>query len=369
MKREYSIYLDLCRFLAALAVVLSHIKQYQFLSPEISQYLPSAGRDAVIIFFVLSGFVIAYTTDRKQPTISEYLTDRATRIYSCALPILLLVVTIDLIGIQHNKEAYSGLYQYEKLHLYIPFHLLFLGEIWTLSEQPFTIPPYWSLGYEVWYYILYIPIFFLRGRKRIFTLILLLVFVGYKLWLLFPLWLAGVLLYKNRSRWLLSNVQSKLLFWLPVLTYFIFKALELDNVLVKIGNEIWPFNENFPLGSAAKYLSDYFVGILTLIHLYAAQFYKLPFKHYLSQVITKLAAYTFTLYLVHAPIIKTVEYHINYNKNSWLNLLGILLLIGVITFFIGFITEHQRHRLKPLFAKAVNTLTNVTILFSPKQNH
>ena len=44
------------------------------------------GNDAVMVFFVLSGFVIAYTVDRGETRASDYALARLVRMYSLALP-------------------------------------------------------------------------------------------------------------------------------------------------------------------------------------------------------------------------------------------------------------------------------------------
>lgn len=45
-------------------------------------------------------------------------------------------------------------YVLDKPYLYLPLHLLFLGEHWTLAEAPPYMTPYWSLYFEAWYYLL-----------------------------------------------------------------------------------------------------------------------------------------------------------------------------------------------------------------------
>ena len=59
-----SLYLDLTRFAVALVVVLGHLWPVRF------QPIPLhwSGPAAVIVFFVLSGFVIAYVTDGRDRT-------------------------------------------------------------------------------------------------------------------------------------------------------------------------------------------------------------------------------------------------------------------------------------------------------------
>ena len=80
---------------------------------------------------------------------------RCARIYSVALPVLLAVVRArGLCGGIAGVAVTSG-YQVVKPYIYIPFHLVFMGEFWNLSETPPWLIPYWSLGYEVWYYVLF----------------------------------------------------------------------------------------------------------------------------------------------------------------------------------------------------------------------
>ncbi len=355
MTSQLSVYLDLCRFIAAMVVVFAHFVHFGIATGEWVKWLPYNGRDAVILFFLLSGYVISYTCQQKKDNLEHYILARATRIFSVAIPVILLTVTVDLIGIQFNPGNYTGLYQYEKLYIYIPFHLSFLGEIWTLSEQPFTVPPYWSLGYEVWYYVLFAILYFYSGIKRVIIFSLVFLFVGYKLWLLFPLWLAGVWLYHNHMRWPLNPLFANFLFYGSLLGYIFFKQVGLDGYLVALGQNIWPF-DNLSLGSAKSYLSDYAVCIFVFIHLYAARYVNLAWLLKMKKTIVLLASYTFTLYLVHAPVMKTVQYNMQLNTDSIYTSIGVLLLVLLVTWGLGLLTEQRKHKFKPAIRKVLNSL-------------
>jgi len=361
MDRQFSLYLDFWRFTAAVLVVLSHLTHFDIAAGEWSNSIPTNGRDAVIVFFVLSGLVIYYSTKKAALSLSEYIVARAVRIYSVALPVLLLTVCVDLVVIQFNPQNYTGLYQYEKLYIYIPFHLAFLGEIWTLSEQPFTVPPYWSLGYEVWYYALFGLLFFYKGMKRIILFILLFLAVGYKLWILFPIWLAGILLLFLIERTEPKQWLAWLLFIVPIFMYGYFKWSGCDVFLIEFGQKNWPF-ESLSLGSASKYGSDYVVCLLFLVHLYGARFIQLSWVFQLQKPITLLASYTFTLYLVHAPVMKTIEHNFAINTQSFITTLLVLFWVALMTYIVGTLTEKRKMLFKPGVVACISLIKKLLVL-------
>ena len=85
-----SVYLDLVRFAAALTVMLHHVWPTVF--PD--RPLPWPGHDAVVVFFVLSGLVIAHAVDRPGRTVADYCQHRIARIGPVAFPALLLSAAI-----------------------------------------------------------------------------------------------------------------------------------------------------------------------------------------------------------------------------------------------------------------------------------
>lgn len=78
ISKELSVYLNLARWCAAAAVVLYHLRIAGFGSVWINGLLPAHGQACVMIFFVISGFVIAYTIDvRRLNGPLGFLLDRA----------------------------------------------------------------------------------------------------------------------------------------------------------------------------------------------------------------------------------------------------------------------------------------------------
>src|SRR5215471_3078111 len=128
MTREFSLYLDLVRFSAAFLVFVSH-SNFRELSERV---IPAAGfgHSAVIVFFVLSGFVIAYVTDTKEKLAQDYAASRLARIYSVALPALVLTILLDIFGERVSPRVYDGSTTHDWWLLRLISSALFLNESW-----------------------------------------------------------------------------------------------------------------------------------------------------------------------------------------------------------------------------------------------
>ncbi len=74
-----SIYLDALRFVAAFVVFLSHYATHAFSGGVLWQIEPY-GRTAVLVFFVLSGVIIAWVTESREETLREFAISRIARI-------------------------------------------------------------------------------------------------------------------------------------------------------------------------------------------------------------------------------------------------------------------------------------------------
>jgi peptidoglycan/LPS O-acetylase OafA/YrhL len=369
MPAGFSLYLDIVRFVAAVLVVLSHVAKEQIFPAWLTPYVPDFGREAVILFFVLSGYVIAYTRAHKHQTVDHYMVARLTRIYSVAIPVLLLSVGLALWGLRLDPSLYTGLYQYESLHIYIPLHLLFAGELWTLSEQPFTVAPYWSLGYEVWYYLLFVFLSFYQGWRRWLWCAAWLLLVGFKLVLLLPIWLAGVALYQYRDRFVLSATLAWLGFIGSLAAMVCFEAANIDAVLLSMGEASWqhyvqPWTQ-WSLGSATPFLADYAMCGLVMVNFYCAYYLRFDALKQWAAVIQSGAAYTFTLYLLHAPVMIFLVRHVVTERQQLSSALLILTAIGLSTWLIGQLTERRKQWWQPLFQWVVQCGATLVLRIAP----
>lgn len=111
MNRQTSLYLDLVRFLAAVAVLVSHLCGQRFTGGLLWQAEPYVD-EAVDVFFVLSGFVIGYVTDQREATAKSYAIARLARVYSVALPALVTTFVLDAIGAALRPDLYAEWWGY-----------------------------------------------------------------------------------------------------------------------------------------------------------------------------------------------------------------------------------------------------------------
>ena len=139
--------LDLIRAVAAIYVMASH---------AFGGAIAQLAQEAVIAFFILSGFVVFYNEEEGK---TGYWKRRLRRIY----PTLIGAMLISIVIAWANEELY-------KLNL-----KELVGTIIGLQDNPDLKPgvlmppflgnsPLWSLAYEMWFYVLFPPI--LQAYKR-----------------------------------------------------------------------------------------------------------------------------------------------------------------------------------------------------------
>jgi len=198
--RNASVLLDIIRFSAALVVANIHITRF---SPAWHPLPESAGNMAVCVFFVLSGFVIRFITTARVTTARDYWIDRASRIYSVTIPALILTVIFEGIAVSVHPAAFyhfADPYRWIDVPRQLLASMTFTTGLWGYGMPPLSNAPFWSLTFEVIYYILYGVIHYTKTARWLLVPLILLI-SGPSIALLFPVWLFGVLLY-DVYRWL-----------------------------------------------------------------------------------------------------------------------------------------------------------------------
>jgi peptidoglycan/LPS O-acetylase OafA/YrhL len=343
LDHAFSLYLDLVRIAAACAVVMAHFGYFHIFDDSQIARIADLGREAVIAFFVLSGFVIAYSAEQRNPTLRDYAAARCARLYSVVLPLLLLAFALSALAAACGVRV-SGGYQLLKPWLYIPFHLLFLGELWGFVEAPPWLLPYWSLNYEAWYYVLFGAVFYLKGRMRLLGLAVF-ALMGPKLWLLLPLWVSGVLLYRWQKTHTVDRRVARAGWALTLVLLAVWAWYDPEPRLRQVAQAAWPFH-GMRMGSADRVLADYTVGMLVLANFACARHAGFGLLLRAARPIRVLSAHTFTLYLSHSVVICAWQALFTFRRGDPAVLLGLALAIALFAAALQPLTEGLQRRLR-----------------------
>ena len=174
MKELRFVHLDMARGVAALLVCAQHLRHVDFIDygvlepkptllDKLFYFLTGQGHNAVMIFFVLSGFFVAGSVagDFERGTWSwkKFAARRLSRLYVVLVPALLLTLFWDGVSRQFAPAGDFGQHGTASFGA----SLLFLQCIFT---QPFgTNSVLWSVAYEFWYYLMF-PLLFAAVALR-----------------------------------------------------------------------------------------------------------------------------------------------------------------------------------------------------------
>ena len=158
--------LEALRGFAAFYVVLHHSLPHtiNFLSFDVG-YLFRFGQEAVILFFLISGFVINYSYQiNADKSLKTYLIKRGTRIYIPLMFVMMLGYFID--------SWHAGILVDPQIKNLV-LNLLMFQDVGSLKPNVIVEPyfgniPLWSLSYEWWFYLLFFPLvkIFRNGARR-----------------------------------------------------------------------------------------------------------------------------------------------------------------------------------------------------------
>ncbi len=293
MTDALSLYLDALRFGAAFTVFVSHYSTRRFSGGLFWQF--DGGRTAVLVFFVLSGFVIAWVSDTRERTLQEYGLSRIARLYSVIIPAFVVTAVLDSLGKAIDPRLYGPEWGHGVAHTVTDYALsaLFLGESWMIRVLPGFNVPYWSLNYEAWYYILFAAATFLRGRLRIAALIVTALVAGPRIFFLLPVWLMGVAAWRWRAE-LPRRLGPPLV--IACLAGFI--ALE------ALGGEqlFWHPSSGWLPPNLSAY--DFVLGALVAFFIIGLANVQLPMPgRRFERLVRGLAGTSFGLYLLHYPLL------------------------------------------------------------------
>ncbi|MDF8332547.1 acyltransferase family protein [Novosphingobium cyanobacteriorum] len=223
IREDGYVWMDALRLVAALQVVLYHVVHcglreggLAVSSPILRAvlfHLTAYGEQAVMVFFVLSGFWIASTVDRLKHSDRfwpQYLARRLSRLLAVLVPALLIGGAFDLIGAQvlhapvyasASAAAWGAWPQMgETLKpTVLVANLLFLQDI--VAPPLGSNAALWSLSCEFWYYLAWPALVLLAHRRPGLALGAVLLLAAQPALLeTFPVWLIGVALFHGERR-------------------------------------------------------------------------------------------------------------------------------------------------------------------------
>ena len=223
---RFSAQLNCIRWVAALLVCTSHLRSLCLVDYDAAVHtgwvarsfyiLHGYGHEAVMVFFVLSGYLIGGEVLRcisqKRQNWRNYALRRCARLYAVYFAALLLGGLLDRTGLWlfHDTGMYTGQVEIPMIFYNVSARLNTLTIAGNLIfSQTVIVPslgsnvPLWSMANEAWYYVLFplvLASFFQPDRlstrlSRIFALAAVAWFVRGPLLEYFSVWLLGVLVH------------------------------------------------------------------------------------------------------------------------------------------------------------------------------
>lgn len=345
--KSFSVYLDVLRLCAALLVCFAHLSSFE-LSAGKFWHTKAYDQLAVMVFFVLSGYVISWVTIQKKPSAANYARARFSRIYSVLVPALVLTAICDSIGLSIRPELYheaSWVYPEgsQVVHYILSFFLV--QNIWDAELNPGINGPLWSLTFEWFYYALFGAFLFTKGWVRVLLCGGLAIVAGPTILLLFPIWLLGVAACKLHQTHQ-KNTPLKAIISLVAMLALWFLPPLLRGVSMPI-----------PFIGRENVFADYLWGGLVFLHLlglpsllqYMPAWSRLLVTH--GHQIKSVAVYTFALYLFHRPLIQLVAAIKGPILSGWGYYAIQWCVVILVTWSLGWLCEKLKNRLMYGFKK------------------
>lgn len=335
-----SLFLDLVRAISVQMVVVGHGISFcsiaLFLHPPDFPWIQNI---AVVIFFILSGYLISNSVFYKLSTdtnysFRSYFIDRFSRIYSAFIPALLFIFLLDFISVKVAPTSYNYFNAFDVQ--------TFIGNIFMLQDFPFlkylhikitsfgSARPLWTLAIEWWIYLWFglLAIKILKEKKiSVFTTIafvFLCVVPAYNFITgrgngLTLFWLFGVLIGLFYDRY--KSYQ------LPKSIKAIILVVLIALACIRVGSTMEEYDILFAL----------ILSICLLIGMELCSNWKANKR--IATFIKWIASYSYTLYLIHFTIYDCMLVHLKDSMNShavfWLG----FIISNLLSLVIGYYTE------------------------------
>jgi peptidoglycan/LPS O-acetylase OafA/YrhL len=337
-------YLDLARGLAALVVALGHLRGLVFvdfadhlgIAWSLFYLLTGFGHQAVMIFFVLSGFLVGGQVVESMQTAqwswTDYAITRMTRMWIVLLPAVLLTSFWDNLGMMvTGSPIYDGamMATYNLGPSADPLRYSvasFLGNLVFL--QNIAVPtfgsnsPLWSLANEFWYYLLF-PLLFgsIVGKNPFGTR------------------LRSAAIALMVCCWLPRGLVAYGLVWLFGVAVFYFNGKLIltsscRNILLVLSGTLFGITLVLSRTNAAGEFSDFIIGAT-----FATMLLPLGQMRQMRSVAVRrlshvTAEFSYTLYVTHFPIAVFLACYVLSNRRLTPGLASAAIFIGMLVVVI-----------------------------------
>lgn len=394
MSPEFSGFLDFVRWVAALLVVLQHIRYLWFaeyvnvqnksLLIKSFYFFTGFGSEAVLVFFVLSGFLVGGGALRKWQagtySATDYFISRFSRIYIVLLPALILGGLLDWVGLQYfnSTEIYtnSPSFHTKSLDFYISNNLnwsTFFANLANLQgiltnlqgdiiKQFGSNGPLWSLAYECWYYCLFALILELFGKRCTGLDFWVLVVIALSALILLPVNLLLFMVVWGVGAWA-AIIDPKHLKSPPppyigcVLFILLLIGSRLSHILLD------GYMHDFIVSMTIRMVRDISLAIGFSLLIISLRNMRYPVVR--SLTLHKLMAdFSFTIYLLHVPLLVFItailssHYGMSFFVQPTLQVFVvttiILLVIYVVLYGFSLVTERYTSNVKRYLTKLIS---------------
>jgi peptidoglycan/LPS O-acetylase OafA/YrhL len=361
-----SAHLDLMRGIAAWAVMWGHVRgnffvdfqnlQHPNLFVKTVYFVTGFGHQAVMVFFVLSGFLISSSVFQRLAAGNwswrDYSINRVSRLYAVLIPGLLLGFIWDKTG--SSLFASTGLYAQplrgfgELIAQKQMTAGVFAGNLFFL--QTIVCPvfgsngPLWSLANEFWYYVLFpLGLLALIGwrhgiarRAALLTMatVVLAAFVGWEMLIGFLIWMAGCVLLIAYSK--LREFPKQ---WVAL--YILVASIVLISCLVAAR-----------LGNSRVLGADLSVGLAFALFLFGLLQIDFSMRsHTYANLARFCAGFSYSLYVLHFPVVLFLRAWLapdrwRPNFPHFMFVIAIGMAVLVFAWFISLFTENKTSALR-----------------------
>ena len=354
-----SIIIDLIRGFTAQVVLFGHAISYFGIFIFMHEpNFPWVQNIAVVVFFILSGLLITYSTINKIKhkegySFRHFFIDRFARIYTAFIPGILFVFIIDSLSREmqndylfdnaFNLKTFIGnLFMLQEYPLYDNLRLVlidlgcdnFLVKAIPVPFEAITsfgsARPFWTIAIEWWIYMFF-GYFLLVTLKKKMTIINIGTLAFFSVIPLFNLvsgrgvegltvyWIFGALIFMFLQKNILKNIKP---------------SVKIISLLLLVGLA------SFRVLKTINAYEPIFAFLLAICILLLVDLFKsIKFSKLLTKIIRINANYSYTLYLIHYSVLDFIYTHFHQDYNPYLLLVIGFFSSNIISYAIGYYTE------------------------------